>query len=83
MSAWEWSAAGLLLCLAPCAWVVCTGKTMDRLAALELSGTLSVLFILVLSMGFQQPSFVDLSLTLALLGLPGGLVFAYFFERWL
>jgi multicomponent Na+:H+ antiporter subunit F len=35
------------------------------------------------SFSFDQPSSIDVALTLALLSLPGALVMAMFFERWL
>jgi multicomponent Na+:H+ antiporter subunit F len=41
------------------------------------------LLLMALSFAFDQPSSFDLALALALLGLPGTLLFAVFTERWL
>jgi multisubunit Na+/H+ antiporter MnhF subunit len=42
----------------------------------------AILFVLM-ALAMQQPSYVDLALTLAVLGLPGTLAYAFFMERWL
>lgn len=52
------------------------------LAIQFLSTLVAVIFVLV-ALAMQQPSFIDLALTLTLLGLPGTLVYAFFMERWL
>jgi multicomponent Na+:H+ antiporter subunit F len=59
------------------------GRSADRLIALELAASMTVLILVLMSFAFAQPSFVDLALTLTLLALPGTLVFARFLERWL
>ncbi len=69
--------------LIPCGIVIARAPVMDRLVALEMAGTLSVLVLMLLAESYRQPSFFDLALTLAFLSLPAGLVFALFFERWL
>jgi multisubunit Na+/H+ antiporter MnhF subunit len=59
------------------------GNTAHRLVALELCSSVVALMLVLMSMGFDQPSFIDLALALVLLGLPGTLVYAHFLERWL
>lgn len=83
MNAWLIAAAVLTLGLVPCGIVCARARTMDRLAAVELAGTVTVLLIVLLAEGLQRPSLYDLALALALLAFPAGLVFAHFLERWL
>ncbi len=81
-----WLIAAIVLIiggLLPCGMVIARAPVMDRLVALEMAGTVSVLVVMMLAEAFRQPSFFDLALTLAFLSLPAGLVFALFFERWL
>lgn len=59
------------------------GALSARLIAVELLSSLSVLMLIALSFAFSQPSSIDLALTVALLTLPGTLLFALFAERWL
>ncbi len=81
-----WLIAAIVLIvggLIPCGIVIARAPIMDRLVSLEMAGILSVLVLVLLAEAYRQPSFFDLALTLALLSLPAGLVFALFFERWL
>lgn len=83
MSAWLAAVIALLPPLAAAGYVGLTGRVPDRLAAAEFAGTLSTLILVLMSFAFDQPSFLDLPLALVFLSLPGMLVFAHFFERWL
>ena len=83
MNVWLWAAAGVLLSLVPVG-VACYRRSLgDRLAALEMAGTLVAVELLLLAEGFGRPSFFDLPLTLALLSFGSGMVFARFVQRWL
>ncbi len=59
------------------------GSVADRLVAVEFVASLAVLVMVLMSFAFDQPSLIDLPLTIAFLSLPGTLVFAHFLERWL
>ncbi|HTU20025.1 MAG TPA: monovalent cation/H+ antiporter complex subunit F [Gemmataceae bacterium] len=83
MNIWLLATGVLLLALLPCAIVIFRAATLDRLVALELAGTITTLLILTLAQELGRPSICDLALALALLSLPGTLVYAYFLERWL
>jgi multisubunit Na+/H+ antiporter MnhF subunit len=84
MNPWLATAAALLLCLAPCGFfIVRSDDPLDRLIGIELGGVLVALVLLLLSEGFERSSFADLSLTVALLSFPSGLVFTRLLERWL
>ncbi len=73
----------MLLSLIPCGVVCLRGDPVDRLVALETAGTIATLVLCALAEGMHRAPFFDLPLTLALLALAGGLVYARFLERWL
>ncbi len=83
MNPWLVGAFALVLGFIPCGIVIARASVPDRLVALEMAGILAVSILMLLAQAFQQPSFHDLALTLALLSFPAGLVVAYFIERWL
>lgn len=83
MTAWLWAAIALLPPLALAAVFCARGTLGRRLAAVQLTGSLGVVELVVATFVFSQPSSIDLSLTLALLTLPATLLFAVFVERWL
>lgn len=83
MNIWLIATGALLLALLPCAFVVFRAAPLDRLIALELAGTITTLLVATLAQGLGRPSVFDLALALALLSVPGTLVYAYFLERWL
>ncbi len=53
------------------------------MVALQVATTMAIFILTVMSFAFDQSSFIDLALALALLSLPGGLVCALFIELWL
>jgi multisubunit Na+/H+ antiporter MnhF subunit len=61
----------------------CRGKIADRLVAVQLAASVAGIMLVLMSFAFDQTSYVDLALALALLTLPGTLVMAIFIERWL
>lgn len=83
MSAWIIAFIALVPPLGVCTCHVLRGDTANRLVALELATAVGSLMLVLTSVGFDQPSFIDLALALSLLGLVGTLVFAQFLERWL
>jgi multisubunit Na+/H+ antiporter MnhF subunit len=60
-----------------------TGAIGPRLVAVELATSLALILLITLSFAFDQPSSIDLAVSLALLTLPGTLILALFQERWL
>jgi multicomponent Na+:H+ antiporter subunit F len=83
MNSWLVAAIGLLPPFALALWLAWRGRAMDRLVAVALATALAALMMAMLSFAFDQPSIIDLALTLSFLSLPGTLVFAHFFERWI
>ena len=55
----------------------------QRVVALQLATSIAIMTLTLLTFALDQSSFIDLPLTLALLGLPGTLLAALFLERWL
>lgn len=83
MIVWLVAAGGLLAAMVPCGIALLTGRSTDRIVALQLAGTVTVQIVLVLAVALSEPSFGDLALALVLLNFIGTLVFTHFLERWL
>lgn len=83
MSAWLIAALGLLPALIVAVVSAARGAPARRLVAIQFATSIAVLLLVVLDFAFDQPSSMDLALTLALLSLPGTLVLVLFQERWL
>ena len=83
MNLWLIAALGMVVGLLPAVYVVLRAQPVDRLVAMQFSTPIVVFVLLLLAVGINQPSFTDLALTLSMLSLPAGLVFAHFVERWL
>ncbi len=83
MTGWEIAALALLPPLAVAVIAAGRASVPTRLVAVQLATSIAVQMLVVLSFVADQPSSIDLALTLALLALPGTLVMALFVERWL
>ena len=83
MNLWLTAVLGLLPALAAAGWVAATADVENRFVALELASTFAVFILMLLAVGYDQPSFVDLALTLVLLSFPGAFAYAHFLERWI
>lgn len=78
--------AGLCAVLPPLGMAVAAalrGTIAQRFAASQLATTVAALAVVLATFAIDQPSSIDLAITLALLGLPGSLLVAVFVERWL
>lgn len=83
MSIWLLAVLALLPPVAAAMLAGCRGSTANRLVAVQLATALTALMLAVMTFAFDQSSFIDLALVVALLGLPGTLLMALFLERWL
>jgi multisubunit Na+/H+ antiporter MnhF subunit len=83
MNVWPIATGVLLAALLPCAFVAFCAEPLNRLIAVELAGTITTLLIVALAQGLGRPTLFDLALALAVLSVPGTLVYAHFLERWL
>jgi len=83
MNLWLLTATAMLAAMTPCGIACLRGTVEDRLAALELLTTLTILQLIILTEAFHRTIYIDLPLTLAFLSFGGGLVFARFIQRWL
>jgi multicomponent Na+:H+ antiporter subunit F len=81
--AWTVAAAALMIGLVPCAIACIRSNFPGSLVAYELASTLTVMCIVALGEAFGRAPWFDLAIAMALLSLPGGLVFAVFLDRWL
>lgn len=80
---WRWLCLALLPALLIALWLCGAGPIRQRLIGIQLATSVITLLLVAGSFAFDQPSSIDVALTLALLSLPGTLVLAMFFERWL
>lgn len=83
MTSWMLATLALVPAFAIPAVAACHGATAGRLVAVQLASSLAILILTLMTFAFDQSSFIDLALTLALLTLPGTLLIAMFVERWL
>jgi multisubunit Na+/H+ antiporter MnhF subunit len=83
VNAWLVGVAALLPPFAVAVLAGCRGRTVARLVALQLASSLAGMLLIALTFSFDEPAFIDLPLSLALLSLPGTLIIALFLERWL
>ena len=84
MNAWLLASLALLPALAAPVFIACrSGSAATRLVAVQLATSLTTIILILMTFAFDQGSFIDLPLTLALLTLPGTLAMALFLERWL
>lgn len=74
------SIAGLLA-LVPCGWLALTSTVQKRLVALEMTGVLCTLELMLLTMAFKRMPMMDLAIALGLLSFGAGMVFAHFLAR--
>lgn len=83
VSPWLAAAVALLPPLALAVVLCARGSLEQRFAALQLTGAIAVVLLVVLTFVLQEASSMDLALTLSLLTLPATLLYAVFVERWL
>jgi multisubunit Na+/H+ antiporter MnhF subunit len=80
MNIWEVVAIVLIAAMIPCLGVCLLADATAALAAFEVSSTVLVCVLMVLSEGFHRQPFVDLAVVLALVSIVGSLAFARLME---
>lgn len=83
MTSWFLATLAMMPAFAVPVMAAARGGAAARLVAAQLAAAVATQALLCTSFAFDQTSYVDLALTLALLGLPGTLLIAVFLERWL
>jgi multisubunit Na+/H+ antiporter MnhF subunit len=83
VNAWLVAGTALLVGLLPCLVVCLRAPIMDAVVALELTGVVVTLVLLVLAEGFDRSSYMILPLVLSVLSFAGSLVYVRFLDRWL
>lgn len=81
MNGWMGAAIVLLLALPPCGWIALTRSEQQRLVALDMTGVIGTLELMVLTIGFNRMPMMDLPLALALMSFGSGILFAHFLAR--
>ena len=79
MTPWFWAAFALI----PAGVVCLRGSTMQRVIGLQTASVVYTILLLVLAEAFGNAFFYDVSLTLAVLNLAGGLTFLRYLEKWM
>ena len=83
MTVWMAAVLALLPALGVPVLSACRGGTAGRLVAVQLASSVTTLILALMTFAFDQSSFIDLPLCLALLTVPGTLTMALILERWL
>lgn len=81
MNMWMIASIAMLAALVPCGWVVLTSTVQKRLVALEMTGVLCTVELMLLTMAFRRMPMMDLAIALGLLSFGAGMVFAHFLAR--
>lgn len=81
MSVWMIASIALLFALVPCGWLAFTATLEKRVVALEMTGIIVTVELMLLTMAFNRAPLMDLAIALGLLSFAAGMVFAHFLAR--
>lgn len=81
LNPWMLTSVAIGAAFVPCAWMCLRGSPERRLVGLEMANVLVIIELILLTVGYGRLPFIDLPLTLAVLTLGAGLVFARFLEK--
>jgi multisubunit Na+/H+ antiporter MnhF subunit len=78
-----WIAASLVLAVGfvPCILVCLRSDVGSSVAAVTVAGTISVVMLVTMDIGFRRPPLIDLAVVMAPMALIGSLAFVRFLER--
>jgi multicomponent Na+:H+ antiporter subunit F len=79
-----WLAAGAVLTatMVVLGVVASRGDVLERVAVLELAGTVATMALLLLAEGFDRDVYFEMAVVLAVVSFGASLVFVRFMERW-
>lgn len=83
MNGWLAAACALTLGYLCCGIVLARRRLLDRFVAAEMATLITVLELELLAQGFGSAYYFDLALAVALLSFPAGVLYVYFYIRWL
>ena len=83
MNQWLVAAIGFLVLLLWAGILAMRGELFDRVVAMELSSTLTVLLLVLLAQGFGRDVYFDLAVVTAVVSFVGTLFYLRFLESWL
>lgn len=81
MNVWLIAGSAVSATLLACADMCLRGSPERRLVGLQMSGMVVTLAMILFTLGFGRPVFMDLPLALAVMGFGGGLVYVRFLEK--
>ena len=81
MNLWLYAGAAVSVALLPCADVCLRGPVERRLVGMEMAAFLSILAMVLFTVGFGRLPFIDLPLALAVMSFGGTFVFVRFLGR--
>lgn len=81
MNAWLIAGIAVSAALVPCADMCLRGSPERRLVGVQMASLLVTIAMMLFTFAFHRPVFIDLPLTLAVMGFGQGLVFARFLEK--
>jgi len=83
MNEWLVAAIGFLVLLLPAGLLAVRGELLDRVVAMQLASTLTVLALVSLAQGFDRDVYFDLAIVTGVLSFVGTLFYLRFLESWL
>ena len=81
MNLWLAAASAVTAALVPCAFMTLRGTPERRLVGFEMTSIIITLALVLFTIGFGRLPFIDIPVTLAVMSLGGGIVFARFLEK--
>ena len=81
MNLWTATGAVVASALLPCAWSALRGTPERRLVGVQMASLILTIAMVLFTVGWDRPPYIDLPLTLAILSFGGGLVYARFLEK--
>lgn len=80
---WTLACVCLVAPLIGAVWLAGRGRPTNRLIGMQLSSSLACLMLMAASFATDEASTVVVAVTLGLLSLPAGMLYALYLERWL
>jgi multisubunit Na+/H+ antiporter MnhF subunit len=80
---WTAACVGMIGPLLGAVWLAARGDIPQRLAGAQVAAAVAIVLLVAMTFALDQSSAADVALTAGLLGVPAGLVFGLFLERWL
>ena len=83
MTVWTIAAAALLATLLPAGYRLLRGSIVSRLVGFQFFSTITMLLLLILPTAIGRSDLFDGAVALAMVSIPGTMVFVFVYLRWL